>query len=199
MFYVMLSINPPSKNKPVQKLIAKYVFDCYEKRRSLVLQVNIDYSFTSAMCVMILNYLDKKSMYIGLCRTPNKALSCLVLSCLPKSGCIGTVHRTKYWRPYDPTTYICRRPWNRRWQKDFTTFQTESLLSQVAQFLKRRKFKFKLTEESGLRTSSDRDRASLSPCRFSSQVNLQFLISRRSFAKNSRAEVLFCLLSEEPY
>ena len=30
-------INPPSKNKPVQKLIAKYVFDCYEKRRSLVL------------------------------------------------------------------------------------------------------------------------------------------------------------------
>ena len=84
-------------------------------------------------------------------------------------------------------------------EKDFTTFQTESLLSQVAQFLKRRKFKLKLTEESGLRTSSDRDRASLSPCRFSSQVNLQFLISRRSFAKNSRAEVLFCLLSEEPY
>ena len=82
MFYVMLSINPPSKNKPVQKLIAKYVFDCYEKRRSLVLQVNIDYSFTSAMCVMILNYLDEKSMYIGLCRTPNKALSCLVSSCL---------------------------------------------------------------------------------------------------------------------
>ena len=30
-------INPPSKNKPVQKLIAKYVFDCCEKRRSLVL------------------------------------------------------------------------------------------------------------------------------------------------------------------
>ena len=29
-------INPSSKNKPV-KLIAKYVFDCYEKRRSLVL------------------------------------------------------------------------------------------------------------------------------------------------------------------
>ena len=33
----LLSINPPSKNKPVQKLIAKYVFDCCEKRRSLVL------------------------------------------------------------------------------------------------------------------------------------------------------------------
>ena len=32
----LLLINPPSKNKPVQKLIAKYVFDCYEKRRSLV-------------------------------------------------------------------------------------------------------------------------------------------------------------------
>ena len=30
-------------------------------------------------------------MYIELCKTPNKALSCLVLSCLPKSGCIGTV------------------------------------------------------------------------------------------------------------
>ena len=42
----LLLINPPSKNKPVQKLIAKYVFDCYEKRRSLVLKVNIDYSFT---------------------------------------------------------------------------------------------------------------------------------------------------------
>ena len=27
----LLLINPPSKNKPVQKLIAKYVFDCYEK------------------------------------------------------------------------------------------------------------------------------------------------------------------------
>ena len=39
-----------------------------------------DYSFTSAMCVMILNYLDKKSIYIGLYKTPNKALSCLVLS-----------------------------------------------------------------------------------------------------------------------
>ena len=25
----LLLINPPSKNKPVQKLIAKYVFDCY--------------------------------------------------------------------------------------------------------------------------------------------------------------------------
>ena len=33
----LLLINPPNKNKPVQKLIAKYVFDCYEKRRSLVL------------------------------------------------------------------------------------------------------------------------------------------------------------------
>ena len=33
----LLLINPPSKNKPVQKLIAKYVFDCYEKRRSLIL------------------------------------------------------------------------------------------------------------------------------------------------------------------
>ena len=33
----LLLINPPSKSKPVQKLIAKYVFDCYEKRRSLVL------------------------------------------------------------------------------------------------------------------------------------------------------------------
>ena len=32
----LLLINPPRKNKPVQKLIAKYVFDCYEKRRSLV-------------------------------------------------------------------------------------------------------------------------------------------------------------------
>ena len=32
------------------------------------------------MCVMILNYLDKKSMYIRLQKTPNKALSCLVLS-----------------------------------------------------------------------------------------------------------------------
>ena len=33
----LLLINPPSENKPVQKLIAKYVFDCYEKKRSLVL------------------------------------------------------------------------------------------------------------------------------------------------------------------
>ena len=33
----LLLINPPSENKPVQKLIAKHVFDCYEKRRSLVL------------------------------------------------------------------------------------------------------------------------------------------------------------------
>ena len=32
----LLLINPQSENKPVQKLIAKYVFDCYEKR-SLVL------------------------------------------------------------------------------------------------------------------------------------------------------------------
>ena len=32
----LLLINPPSKSKPVQKLIAKCVFDCYEKRRSLV-------------------------------------------------------------------------------------------------------------------------------------------------------------------
>ena len=32
----LLLINPPSENKPVQKLIAKHVFDCYEKRRSLV-------------------------------------------------------------------------------------------------------------------------------------------------------------------
>ena len=38
----MLLINPQSKNKPVQKLIAKYVFDCYEKRTSLALEVNID-------------------------------------------------------------------------------------------------------------------------------------------------------------
>ena len=29
----LLLINPPSKSKPVQKLIAKYVFDCYEKRK----------------------------------------------------------------------------------------------------------------------------------------------------------------------
>ena len=29
--------NRASPSKPVQKLIAKYVFDCYEKRRSLVL------------------------------------------------------------------------------------------------------------------------------------------------------------------
>ena len=33
----LLLINPLSKNKPVQKLIARYVFDFYEKRRSLVL------------------------------------------------------------------------------------------------------------------------------------------------------------------
>ena len=35
------------------------------------------------MCVMILNYLDKKSMYIGLYKTPNKAFSwsCLFPPC----------------------------------------------------------------------------------------------------------------------
>ena len=33
----LLLINPPSKNNPVQKLTAKYVFDFYEKRGSLVL------------------------------------------------------------------------------------------------------------------------------------------------------------------
>ena len=33
----LLLINPPSKNKPVQNIIAKYVFECYEKKRSLVL------------------------------------------------------------------------------------------------------------------------------------------------------------------
>ena len=44
-------INPSSKNKPV-KLIAKYVFDCYEKRRSLVLEVNRDYSSTSVQFVL---------------------------------------------------------------------------------------------------------------------------------------------------
>ena len=33
---------------------------------------------------MILNYLDKKSMYIGLYKTPSKALSCLV-SCLDRT------------------------------------------------------------------------------------------------------------------
>ena len=44
-------INPSSKNKPV-KSIAKYVFDCYEKRRSLVLGVNIDYSSTSVQFVL---------------------------------------------------------------------------------------------------------------------------------------------------
>ena len=43
-------INPSSKNKQV-KLIAKYVFDCYEKRRSLVLEVNRDYSSTSVQFV----------------------------------------------------------------------------------------------------------------------------------------------------
>ena len=46
-------INPSSKNKPVKLyLIAKYVFDCYEKRRSLVLEVNIDYSSTSVQFVL---------------------------------------------------------------------------------------------------------------------------------------------------
>ena len=39
------------------------------------------------MCVMILNYLDKKSMYIGLCKIPNKVLSCLVLSIVSKAAC----------------------------------------------------------------------------------------------------------------
>ena len=48
----LLLINPPSKNKPVQKLIAKYVFDCYEKRRSLVLEVNRDYGSTSVQFVL---------------------------------------------------------------------------------------------------------------------------------------------------
>ena len=48
----LLLIDPPSKNKSVQKLIAKYVFDCYEKRRSLVLYVNIDYSSTSVQFVL---------------------------------------------------------------------------------------------------------------------------------------------------
>ena len=43
----LLLINPPNKNKPVQKLIAKYVFDCYEKRRSLV-----DHSSTSVQFVL---------------------------------------------------------------------------------------------------------------------------------------------------
>ena len=32
----LLLINPPSKNKPVQKLTAKYVFDCYEKRQGRI-------------------------------------------------------------------------------------------------------------------------------------------------------------------
>ena len=44
-------INPSSKNKLV-KFIAKYIFDCYEKRRSLVLEVNIDYSSTSVQFVL---------------------------------------------------------------------------------------------------------------------------------------------------
>ena len=38
------------------------------------------------MCVMILNYLVRKSMYIGLYKTPNKALSCLVFSRLVSPG-----------------------------------------------------------------------------------------------------------------
>ena len=33
----LLLINPPSKNKPVQKLMAKYVFDCYDKTPNKVL------------------------------------------------------------------------------------------------------------------------------------------------------------------
>ena len=48
----LLLINPPSKNKPVRKLIAKYVFDYYEKRRSLVVYVNIDYSSSSVQFVL---------------------------------------------------------------------------------------------------------------------------------------------------
>ena len=44
-------INPPSKNKTVQKLIAKYIFDCYEKRRSLGVKVNIDHSSTGVQFV----------------------------------------------------------------------------------------------------------------------------------------------------
>ena len=48
----VLLINPPSKNKQVQKLIAKYVFDRDEKRRSLVLSVNIDYSSISVQFVL---------------------------------------------------------------------------------------------------------------------------------------------------
>ena len=35
------------------------------------------------MCFMILNYLDKKSMYIGLNKTPNKVLPCLGSRCCP--------------------------------------------------------------------------------------------------------------------
>ena len=45
-------INPPSKKKQVQKLIAKYVFDRDEKRSSLVLSVNIDYSSISVQFVL---------------------------------------------------------------------------------------------------------------------------------------------------
>ena len=37
----LLLINRSSKNKPVQKLIAKYVFDCYEERRLLVIKLTL--------------------------------------------------------------------------------------------------------------------------------------------------------------
>ena len=54
------------------------------------------------MCVMILNYLDKKSMYVGLYKTPNKALSCLVLSTkewvyrdCPRDKVLGTLRSDK--------------------------------------------------------------------------------------------------------
>ena len=47
------------------------------------------------MCVMILNYLDKKSMYIGLCKIPNKVLSCLVLSIVSKAACKKKKKRKK--------------------------------------------------------------------------------------------------------
>ena len=66
----------------------------------------IDYSFTSAMWVMILNYLDKKSMYIGPYKTPNKALSCLVLS---REGARGA----------SPPPLIVRTKWGPKSQKIF--------------------------------------------------------------------------------
>ena len=62
-----------------------------EKRKNLFEYLNKEYRIAVnrmtaddvflLLSVMILNYLDKKSMYIGLYMTPNKALSCLV-SCL---------------------------------------------------------------------------------------------------------------------